>query len=214
MLVRPSLARFAVDGQKEGLSRKLPPGMRQRKKLRKLAEAQQPRARDSTVDGLGSRPRRARRRRRTGEMAAANSSVMAPMASGSGSTEQQGASPAVRSTLPSLDEQALMTGALQWRQFSFFTHETVESVHDRSSCPYALRSPHAIACLSAGQESVLVADLDGEVKQLGRDYEVTRSWTAYEDGRCTLMQWSGIKGVLVTVGVRLPLVPAHAAQLM
>jgi hypothetical protein len=69
---------------------------------------------------------------------------------------------------------------------------------------FCLQSMPEISCLTTGQRSLLVADLHGYVHVLSAEFETTRSFVAHEEGRVTHMLYTGIKGIVVTVGVSAP----------
>lgn len=63
------------------------------------------------------------------------------------------------------------------------------------------QSSHEISTITAGQGVVVVADIHGQIHLCNPDFDVTRSWLAYDNGRVTHMQFAGTKGVLITIGV-------------
>jgi hypothetical protein len=65
-----------------------------------------------------------------------------------------------------------------------------------------------VSCLTTGQGGLLVADVHGYVHVLSPEFETIRSFTAHEEGRVTHMRYTGVKGIVVTLGVR----TVHAAS--
>jgi hypothetical protein len=124
--------------------------------------------------------------------------------------------------LDALDSSSILTASSQWRQFDFFEATTVHDARDFSANPEVFRVTVAsfhgieqpgsssipllqsipeISCLTTGQGSLLVADLHGYVHVLSPEFETVRSFVAHEEGRVTHMRYTGIKGIVVTLGV-------------
>jgi vacuolar protein sorting-associated protein 11 len=64
-----------------------------------------------------------------------------------------------------------------------------------------LQSPAELATVASSSAGVLLADFNGSIHILNRDFEASKSWVAYSGGRVTHMVEH--RGILVTLGVSL-----------
>ncbi|KAK7064568.1 E3 ubiquitin-protein ligase PEP5 [Favolaschia claudopus] len=85
-----------------------------------------------------------------------------------------------------------------WRHFRFFDEVPVKDAHDLNASPEIFKTVPEISTIIASSAGVLVADIYGTVHILNREFEIQRSWVAYEGGRVTHM--AERRGVLVTLG--------------
>ncbi|KAH7108049.1 hypothetical protein BKA62DRAFT_648793 [Auriculariales sp. MPI-PUGE-AT-0066] len=85
-----------------------------------------------------------------------------------------------------------------WQQFAFFEAVPVSDIHDLASSPDVFKIPAEISTLVRASVGLLLADLQGLIHVLDRDFEPVRSWAAHVGGRVTHMVEQ--KGILVTLG--------------
>ncbi|KZV92880.1 hypothetical protein EXIGLDRAFT_740253 [Exidia glandulosa HHB12029] len=83
-------------------------------------------------------------------------------------------------------------------QFPFFDPVAVKDVHDLASSPDVFKSPLEISTISRASNGLLLADIQGTVHVIDRDFEPVKSWVAHVGGRVTHMVEQ--KGILVTLG--------------
>lgn len=85
-----------------------------------------------------------------------------------------------------------------WHQFPFFDPVPVKDIHDLASSPEVFKSPLEISTIARTSNGLLLADIQGTVHVLDRDFEPVKSWVAHVGGRVTHMVEQ--KGILVTLG--------------
>lgn len=68
-----------------------------------------------------------------------------------------------------------------------------------ASQAHLLQNPYEISTIASSTAGILVADINGNIYLLNREFDPVRTWVAHVSGRVTHMVEK--KGILVTLGV-------------
>lgn len=93
----------------------------------------------------------------------------------------------------------------QWRHLQFFDSYPINPSNPHHSS--LLNQPNSISTLCSGHASLAIAHLDGQISILDQSFQLLRSWIAFPGGRASLLRFTSVKGLLVSIGVSL--IPHH-----
>ncbi|EGG05555.1 uncharacterized protein MELLADRAFT_87824 [Melampsora larici-populina 98AG31] len=85
----------------------------------------------------------------------------------------------------------------QWRHLNFFDSDPIQFT---SKDLHPFKDPNQSNTFSSGHDSIAIGQKDGQIHCLDRNLNLTRSWLAFQSGQVSLLKFTKIKGLLISIG--------------